>query len=407
MPHDVTRGPAVDRVTLGQPRPDLTSAPRKRVASPWPNIRRVARISWRQALSWRLGRHLLEPVGDLPTVEVARRLLGVQAQVASSAEMAIHVRQLAPRRGEVAAALAGGTLIKTWAMRGTLHLLPADDAGAYLSLLADGRSWETPAWERYFGVSAAQMQDLRPVVRDALDGRTLTRDELIAEVTQRSGFEHLGEALRSGWGTLLKPLAWHGDICFGPSQGQRVTFGRPEQLSRSWRGVPPADEAAPAVIRSYLGAYGPATAEHVSNWVSRGAVRKRRLRSWFASLGDEVVQLEIDGESMYCRAQDADDIASAKPSHAVRLLPGFDQWVLGPGTDDTHVIPAGHRAAVSRQAGWIAPLVVVGGVVAGTWRLESDRVAIEWFSDEGRPAARALSAEVVRLAKASGRQLTL
>jgi hypothetical protein len=377
------------------------------VTSRWPNIQRVARISWRQALAWRLGRQLLEPVGDLPAVEVVRRLCGVQAQVASSAETAIRVRQRTPDRGEVAAALGDGALIKTWAMRGTLHLLPADEAGAYLSLLADSRSWETPAWERYFGVSAAQMQALRPVVRDALDGRTLTRDELIAEVTRRKGFEHLGDALQSGWGTLLKPLAWHGDICFGPRQGQRVTFARPEQLSGSWNEVPPADEAAPAVIRAYLGAYGPASAEHVSNWVSRGAVRKRRLRSWFASLGDEVVQLDVEGEPMYCRAQDADDIAGAKPTRAVRLLPGFDQWVLGPGTDDTHVIPAGHRAAVSRQAGWIAPLVVVGGVVAGTWRLErADGVEIEWFSEGGRPSARALGAELARLSNAIGRRLT-
>ena len=47
-------------------------------------------------------------------------------------------------------------------------------------------------------------------------------------MTAKHGLEHVGDALRSGWGTLLKPLAWQGDMCFGPNRGSRVTFMRPE-----------------------------------------------------------------------------------------------------------------------------------------------------------------------------------
>jgi len=125
-------------------------------------------VSWQQALAWRMQRHLLDPVGRLPVADVVGRLCGVQTQVASSAELAIRVRRETSSRGEVARALRDGRLIKTWAMRGTLHLLKAEDAGTFLSLVASGRSWERPSWQRYFGVTPKQMEMLRKAVRAAL-----------------------------------------------------------------------------------------------------------------------------------------------------------------------------------------------------------------------------------------------
>jgi hypothetical protein len=63
-------------------------------------------------------RHFLDPIGKWSVPQVVRRLCGVQAQVASSAELAVRVRRKASQRGEVARALTEGRLIKTWAMRG-------------------------------------------------------------------------------------------------------------------------------------------------------------------------------------------------------------------------------------------------------------------------------------------------
>src|SRR3989475_3593577 len=229
-------------------------------------------------------RQLLDPIGTSSAPGVVRGLCGVQAQVASSAELAIRVRRGSSRRGEVARALAEGRLIKTWAMRGTLHLLTPEDGGAVLSLLAAGRSWERPSWERYFGMTTKHWDALRPAVRDALEGRLLTREELIAAVVAQRGLGHLGEALRSGWGTLLKPLAWQGDLCFGPSRGTRVTFTRPETASRQWTGVPDPEEAAPLAMRAYFATYGPATFEAFGDWLAGGWFGKRKLRAWFSEL---------------------------------------------------------------------------------------------------------------------------
>src|SRR5438046_10681270 len=94
-------------------------------------------------------RHFLDPVGDQPVAAVVRRLCGIQSQVASYAELCVRVRRKTSKAGEVARALSEGRIIKTCAMRGTIHLLAHEDAGIFLSLIASGRSSERPTWTSY------------------------------------------------------------------------------------------------------------------------------------------------------------------------------------------------------------------------------------------------------------------
>jgi hypothetical protein len=124
-----------------------------------------------------------------------------------------------------------------------------------------------------------------------------------------------------------------------------------------------------------------------------------------ANLGDDLVEIELDGERASILREDLDDLASTRPSSAIRLLSGFDQYVLGPGTEDRHVIPTGRRPLVSRQAGWISPIVVKGGVVAGTWNVARDEATIDWFSEAGAPPKAKLAAEVRRLSEILSRDL--
>jgi hypothetical protein len=90
-------------------------------------------------------RHLLDrPAMGTDAVSIVERLCGVQAQVMSSAELAVAVRQAKPAAGEVNKALKAKRLIKTWAVRGTLHLLTPRQAPALLALMAATKAWEKP-----------------------------------------------------------------------------------------------------------------------------------------------------------------------------------------------------------------------------------------------------------------------
>lgn len=358
-------------------------------------------LSWSSALAWRMRRQLLDPVGTDPVAGVVRRLGAVAAQFDAAAELAVRVRRERSRSGEVARGLAEGRIIKTFAFRGATHLVTPEDAGAYLALRAASRMWELPSWQRFYGLTPSDWPHLREVVREALADGPMTREELGAAVTARPEFGHLGFAFAEKAGTLLKPLAWQGDMSFGPTRDGRATFQRLDRNPR-WTGIPDLDEAGMRAVETYFRAYGPATPDHVRYWLGEGlGAGRKRIQSWIADFGDRLVAVDIDGESCYVLREDLEELAATAPSNAVRLLPGYDQWVLGPGTADAHVVPPARRKLVSRQAN----IVIVGGVVSGTWSLTDSRVITAWFAEAGPPAHDALAEEVARLATILDRPL--
>ncbi len=353
--------------------------------------------TWPRVLAWRMRRHLLDPVGEADVVDVVRRLCGVQAQVPAAGALAVRVRQRGRPADSVNRALEERRLMRTWAMRGTLHLLAPDEAGAYLSLVGAARSWEKGSWQKAFGVTPDEMVALVEAVGQVLDGEVLSRDELVAAVGEVLGRSELDAELRSGWGAVLKPVAWQGGLCHATSDGSRVRFARPDQWLPAWAGVPDPEEAAQVVIPAYLRAYGPASPDRFDAWLTRGTSKKAALRSWFAALDERLVTVEVDGEPAFLLAEDLDDLGDMSPKHTVRLLPGFDQYVLGPGTKAEEIIAPSRRAEVSRAAGWISPVVVAGGRVVGTWEADGRNVQVRLFEDAGPIPGPELDAEVARV----------
>ena len=133
-------------------------------------------VSWPQALAWRLERQLLDPVGSIAVDGVVRRLGAVQAQVQSSADLGIRVRRASSRPGDVDDALADGRLIKTWAVRGSLHLVTPDLGAALLSVIAKNRPWARPAWDSYFGMTpGCGTPTATPPTRRSPGGRSAAR----------------------------------------------------------------------------------------------------------------------------------------------------------------------------------------------------------------------------------------
>ncbi|MDL4815845.1 winged helix DNA-binding domain-containing protein [Actinomadura opuntiae] len=357
-------------------------------------------VTWAQVLAWRMRRQFIETPGGASAVDIARRLAGVQAQVASAAGLAVAVRQASPDPGEVTrAVLDERTLVKTWAMRGTLHLLPVDEAAAYLVLCAAIRNWEKATWQRNFGATPADLEAIAAAAAEALaGGGALTREELTAAVVEETGSRHLAEVLGSGWGTLLKPLAWWGVLCYGPPQGTRVTFTSPAHWVPGWKGLPPMEEAARTVVHAYLGAHGPATPEMFDNWLMRKGNRKKDVKSWFAAAEDGLSTVEVEGVPMHVLEEHREELLGTAPTTSVRLLGGFDQYVLGAGTSATYLIPVEHRGKVSRTGGWISPVVLHEGRVAGVWEMKDGDLVVTAFEDVPADLLEAETARLRRLA---------
>jgi hypothetical protein len=361
-----------------------------------------ASVTWGQALAWRMERHLLDPIGSESVPDLVRRLGAVPSMDESLAELAVRTRRTTSQAGELAAALVDGTVIKAFAFRGSMNYLSPEDGGNYLAVRCAGRQWELRSWVEYYRLTPSDWPDFRAAVRDALSDGPLTLRELGDALTHHRAYRHLRPVFDDGAGTLIKPLTWQGDMSFGPPRDGQHTFQRLD-LNPRWTGIPDLDEAGRRAVTAYLRTYGPATFGHVHYWLGEGlSAGRKRLDRWLSELRDQLVAVDVDGTTAYVVREDVDTLVAAQPTDAVRFLPGHDQWVMGPGTKDTHVTPPSRRDPVTRKAN----PVIVGGVVCGTWARKGTELTITWLDDRQRPE-KAIEQEAARLAEILGLDLHL
>ena len=358
-------------------------------------------LTWEKALSWRLRRQFLDPVGTGSVADVVRRLGAVPAWPDAAAEGAIGVRRTDGHSGDAAAALHDGHLVKAYTFRGATHLMTPQDAGAYLAVRASSRMWERPSWQRFYDLEPSDWPKFREFVRRTLDRGPLTRWELVAALNRSSRYRHLGSVIAEGSETLLKPLTWLGDMGLGPVRGGEATFLRLDDVP-GWAGIPDLEDAGPRLLEGYFSCYGPVSVDRVHQWFGEGLGAKRKdITRWLSLLEDRLDPITIEGDHVLVLHDDAEDLQNAPVSTAIRLLPGRDPWVMAPGTTDTRVVPAARREVVSRSAN----LVLAGGGVSGTWKVRGQDLSVEWFKEAGEIPRTELDQEVNALAAFLGRPL--
>ena len=337
----------------------------------------IAKLSRAQVNSWRLNKHhLTKRSAKSEMAEVVSDICGVQAQVMSGAELGIWARVEGITSQDVKDALwKDRRLVKTWCMRGTLHLVKADDLPLYVAALKTRTVYRSKAWLRGQGVTLEEIDKITSETRDVLDGRCLTREELAASIVKEAG---LGSVVKrkmlSGWGSLLHAAAHRGNLCFGPSQGKNVTFVRPDQWLGKWT-EPAGEEAMRALALRFVTAYGPCPVDEFNHW---WGVLQRDAGKVFQSIADELEEVEFEGRKTWIRKIDLKQITRLRPTKSVRLLPSFDPYVMFYNPRDL-LVEKKLRTRVFRQlAGWVSPVLLIDGVVAGIWRYKgrSNRVEV-------------------------------
>ena len=358
------------------------------------------RLTWKQVLNWRVERHHLgERAAGGGLLPVVARICGLHAQLMSSAELSVWARvEDVPRDAIQRALWDERSLVKTWAMRGTLHLLPSAEYPLWQAWLGGYDHYLKGAWLRAYGLSGTELERLIEVIGEVLDGQMLTRDELAQRVGERLGSKDLPERMTGSWGSMLKPAAFRGELCFAPSSGRNVRFTRPHTWLAPARPVDP-QQAMDEVTRRYLGAYGPATREDLARWGGYSAARARKV---LEALGDEVLLVDVEGTQSWMLQEDLEEVAGTPPQKSARLLPAFDPYVIGAPRSQPSVLGADEKPRVFRPQGWVSPVVLLNGRIAGIWRHEkkgdSVRVNVESFETLPAWARRAIRSETERLA---------
>ena len=369
----------------------------------------AARLSWAQAAAWRVRRHRLDrraPGSEM--VAVASRLCGLHAQLMSSAELTLWARVEDLEPTDVADALwVERSLVKLWAMRGTLHVLPAADFGLWQAALSTYGHYLKPSWLRAFGVSRDELERLLDAVSHALDGQVLTRQELATAVADLTGSPELGDKVLGSWGPFLKPACFRGILCFAPSAGQNVRFTRPDHWLGEIRPVDP-DEATLEVARRFLGAHGPASREDYARWWAMTPAQAAKV---LKRLGEEAVPVDLEGTQAWMLADHAAEAAGSAPVRSVRLLPAFDQFVVAATLHAGQLLPGPFEPRIYRPQGWLSPVVLVDGRMVGVWGHERKggrlEVQVDPFVELGAKARRGVEQEAERLASFLGVKLEL
>jgi hypothetical protein len=310
----------------------------------------------------RLAAQWLAGPGAAGPAEAVRRLGAVQAQDLPGAVTSVALRTAARRRKDVEVALDDGEIVRTWPMRGTLHLLAADDVHWMLELLASRSLTALTARWAQLGLSEADAERAREIVIAALaGGGRLRRADLLAAI-EDGGVATTGQR---GY-HLLGYLARTGTLCLGP------TDGAGEQLFvllDDWVPAPrrrTRDEALGELALRFFRGHGPATVHDLARWAG---LPLRDTRAGLAVARPQLAALDVDGVEHLLDPEVPDRLMACREEAAgVVLLPGFDEFVLGYRDRSTILAPEFAERIVPGNNGMFRPTVVLDGRIVGTWQ---------------------------------------
>lgn len=318
-------------------------------------------------------------------------MLALQAQDLPGVKWSVGLRQTGATEAAVDAAFDAAGIVRSWPLRGTLHLVAGEDLGWLLELTAPRARASAASRRASLGITDAEVERTREIAVETLAGRrVMTRDGLLAT------FAAAGVSIRGQRGYhLLWHLGQTGTLVLGAIANRQQTFAlldtwvaNPRRLAR--------DEALGELAFRYFRSHGPATTADLARWsgLTLGDVRRG-----LAISGKALTTLELDGVAYHLAPE---TLALAPPVARVHLLPGFDEYLLGYGDRSAALAREHSEVIVPGGNGMFKATIVVDGQVVGTWKrtLRASEVVIE-----PKPFARlprSLHADLERAAGAYG-----
>jgi DNA glycosylase AlkZ-like len=337
--------------------------------------------------------------GERPTDvhELVRVMGGLQAQDTAASRLAVRPRAAGPDALAVREACnRDRSVVRTWAMRGTLHMVTAGDVRWLVALLGPGFADANRRRRRQLGLDDDTCDRGLRAIGKVLAGGPLPRGELVSRLA-REGV--VVDPRSQAPAHLVAYAAMQGLVCRGPDlDGDEPTY----VLLEDWVGERPnaldPEAALAELTRRYLGAHGPAAPADLAAWAGIAAGQARR---GFQLVAGELAEVRAAGAPAWT-PQGATLPRHRRGRPSVRLLYRFDDYLLGWRGRDLVLSPRFARR-IQAGGGWIHPAVVVDGRVVGTWRLTAGAggrlaVAVEPFEplDGALPGLEAETADLGR-----------
>jgi hypothetical protein len=338
--------------------------------------------------------HIHQPASATP-LDTVTHLTAMQGQDLPGVLWSIGLRSPNATEADVRAAFDRRELVRSWPMRGTLHVTTPDDLRMILPMSRSRLTTPFASRHRELGITREDVTAATHVGVRALSDGPLARKALLA------AFQAAGQSIAGQRGIhLIGALAHAGLICLGPFIGKEQAF----VLLDDWaplRRVPlERDDALAELALRYFTSHGPATEADFAWWAN---LTLADVRSAIRHTGDRVGTITVEGTTWYASA---DVLALERPlpgARAVHALPGFDENLLG-YTDRSAALAAAHSPRiVPGNNGVFKATLVVGGRVAGTWTRTEKPTAIRVTASPFEPLSRVQEADLAAAVARYGR----
>jgi hypothetical protein len=349
-----------------------------------------------------LGRRLVNQQVAAPgmgdPVEVTRWLGAVQSQEYAQSLWGLGLRTQGATAASIEAAIDRGAILRTWPMRGTIHLVPAEDARWMVTLLA-GRPMRSAAGTfRKIGLTDDVLARAADVVTGALSGgRQLPRKDLYALLTI-AGIDCSASPNGGRGNHILGYLSHTGLLCIGPVRRGQPVF----VLLDEWAPAPrqPAEPLAELAVR-YFTSHGPATVRDFAWWTGLTQADAGRA---IELAGPALAAEDRDGELYW--DGDGPGRDQAAPPDGAYLLPAFDEYTVA--YKDRGLLHPGllHHGSAQANSDLLNPVLLLDGRAAGLWKRvigpKSVRITLAAYGRLGRAGRSRLVAAAERYAQFLG-----
>jgi hypothetical protein len=284
----------------------------------------------------------------------------MQAQDMASGLWSLGVRLPGATAGDVTAALERREAIRTWPMRGTVHLVPPREAKWMLELMGVRALAAAAARRETIELSQADADRGVEVLAAALaGGGRMTRAECLRTLADR-GVPVTGQ---QGY-HMLWYASQQGVTAIAPHVGKEQTFVLLDEWAPDPR-RPSREEALALIAQWFFRSHGPATVADLSRWTGL-TVRDCRAGVASADLAT------VDGMLVDPALAGFDE----SPGDEWLALPGFDEYLLGYKDRSLMVDDAHKQAIIPGGNGVFQATLVRAGRVVGTWKRTLTKKAV-------------------------------
>ncbi len=304
-----------------------------------------------------------------PDFETPGAVLGwfgaIQGQDYTGAKWSLGLRLPGSTDADIEGAIADKIILRTWLMRGTLHLVTAADLRWIQELVAPRMLASLARRHQELELDEATFARSNDLLLKALEGgQTLDRAQLL-DMLEANGISTKGQRAPH----LLQKASLDGLICQGAAPKSNPLYMLLDEATPE-RNPLGREEALAKIALCYFTSRGPATVQDFAGWLG---LPIGEARIGLETVKAQLVEANIDGQIYWCVPAAAEAAAPA-----TYLLPGFDEYILG-YKDRSAVLEPQHAGKICPGGnGVFFPTIVIDGQVVGVWKrtLKKDKVII-------------------------------